>query len=67
MSYLTISPELLGAAAGQLQGIGSTVSAANVAVGVPTTGVVPAAVDEAGAGYRLGNIVPVDHAAVSQH
>lgn len=49
MSYVTISPELLAAAAGQLQGIGLTVSAANAAVAFPTTGVVPAAIDEVSA------------------
>jgi PE family len=49
MSYVTISPELLAAAAGQLQGIGLTVSAANAAVALPTTGVVPAAIDEVSA------------------
>jgi hypothetical protein len=46
MSYVTTQPEMLSAAAGDLQGIGSTVSARNAAAATPTTGVVPAAADE---------------------
>jgi PE family protein len=46
MSFVTTQPEALTAAAGSLQGIGSAMSAQNVAVAAPTTGVVPAAADE---------------------
>jgi PE family len=46
MSYVTTHPEMLSAAAGDLQGIGSAVSAGNAAATSPTTGVVPAAADE---------------------
>jgi hypothetical protein len=46
MSYVTTQPEMLSAAAGDLQGIGSVVSAGNAAAASPTTGVVPAAADE---------------------
>jgi hypothetical protein len=45
MSYVTTQPEALAAAAGSLQGIGSTLSAQNAAASAPTTGVVPAAAD----------------------
>jgi hypothetical protein len=40
---------MLAAAAGDLQGIRSTMSAQNVAAATPTTGVVPAATDEVSA------------------
>jgi hypothetical protein len=49
MSFVTTQPELLAVAAGNLQGIGSTMSAGNAAVAAPTTGVVPAAADEVSA------------------
>ncbi|MDI3314973.1 MAG: PE family protein [Mycobacterium sp.] len=49
MSYVTIQPEMLTAAAGNLQGIGAAMSAANAAAAVPTTGVIPAAADEVSA------------------
>ena len=49
MSYVTTHPEMLSAAAGNLQGIGSAVSAGNAAAAAPTTGVVPAASDEVSA------------------
>ena len=45
MSFVTTQPEALAAAAGSLQGIGSALSAQNVAAAAPTTGVVPAAAD----------------------
>jgi hypothetical protein len=45
MSFVTTQPELLAEAAGNLQGIGSAMSAGNAAVAAPTTGVVPAAAD----------------------
>jgi hypothetical protein len=49
MSFVTTQPEALSAAAGDLQGIGSTVSAADAVAAAPTTGVVPAAADEVSA------------------
>ena len=49
MSYVTTQPEALSAAAGTLQGIGSSLSAQNAAAAAPTTGVVPAAADEVSA------------------
>lgn len=49
MSFVTTHPEALAAAAGALQGIGSTMSAQNAAAAAPTTGVVPAAADEVSA------------------
>jgi hypothetical protein len=49
MSYVTTHPEMLSAAAGNLQGIGSAVSAGNAAAAAPTTGVLPAAADEVSA------------------
>ena len=45
MSFVTTQPEALAAAASNLQGIGSGVSAQNAAAAAPTTGVVPAAAD----------------------
>ena len=49
MSFVDIVPEMLSAAAGNLQLIGSAVSAQNAAALAPTTGVVPAAADEVSA------------------
>jgi hypothetical protein len=49
MSFVTTQPELLGEAAGNLQGIGSAMTAGNAAAAAPTTGVVPAAADEVSA------------------
>jgi hypothetical protein len=49
MSFLTTQPEALAAAAGSLQGIGSALSAQNAAAAAPTTGVIPAAMDEVSA------------------
>jgi PE family protein len=49
MSYVTTQPEALAAAAGSLQGIGSALNAQNAAAASPTTGVVPAAMDEVSA------------------
>lgn len=49
MSFVTTQPEALAAAAGSLQGIGSALNAQNAAAATPTTGVVPAAADEASA------------------
>jgi|SRR5271167_323 len=49
MSFVTTVPEALAAAAGNLAGIGSTMTAGTAAVASPTTGVVPAAADEVSA------------------
>jgi hypothetical protein len=49
MSFVNIVPEMLSAAAGNLQSIGSALSARNAAALAPTTGVVPAAADEVSA------------------
>jgi hypothetical protein len=46
MIFVTAQPEMLAAAAGRLQEIGSTLAAQNAATAAPMTGVVPAAVDE---------------------
>lgn len=45
MSFVMTQPEMLAAAAGDLQGIGSAVNAVDAAAAGPTTGVVPAAAD----------------------
>jgi hypothetical protein len=49
LSFVTTQPEELAAAAGNLQGIGSTLAGQNAAAAGPTTGVVPAAADEVSA------------------
>ncbi len=49
MSFVTTQPELLAAAAGNLAGIGSAMTAGNTAAAAPTTGVIPAAADEVSA------------------
>jgi hypothetical protein len=49
MSFVTTQPEALTAAAGNLAGIGTTMSAQNAAAAAPTTGLVPAAADEVSA------------------
>jgi hypothetical protein len=49
MSFVSTQPEDLTAAAGNLQNIGSAVTAQNAAAAAPTTGVVPAAADEVSA------------------
>ncbi len=46
MSFVSAQPADLAAAAENLQGIGSTLTAQNVAAAAPTTGVQPAAADE---------------------
>ncbi len=45
MSFVTTQPAMLSATAGNLQGLGAALSAANAAAAGPTTGVVPAAAD----------------------
>jgi hypothetical protein len=42
-------PEMLAAAAGDLQALGSVISASNAAAAAPISGVVPAAADEVSA------------------
>jgi hypothetical protein len=49
MSFVTTQPELLAAAAGDLEGIGSAMVAGNAAAAAPTTAVMPAAADEVSA------------------
>lgn len=49
MSFVTTQPELLVAAAANLQSIGSAVSTENIAAAAPTTGVIPAAADDVSA------------------
>jgi hypothetical protein len=49
MSFVTTQPEQMSAAADELAGIGSQMSAQNAAAAAPTTGVVPAAADEVSA------------------
>ncbi|BBU22835.1 PE family protein [Mycobacterium xenopi] len=49
MSFVTTQPEALTAAAANLSGIGSAVTAQNAAAAAPTTAVVPAAADEVSA------------------
>ncbi|ETW23527.1 hypothetical protein MGAST_13585 [Mycobacterium gastri 'Wayne'] len=45
---MTAQPEALASAAGDLQSIGSAISAGNGAAAAPTTGVVPAAKSASG-------------------
>jgi hypothetical protein len=49
MTFVTTQPEMLTAAAGQLQEIGVAMAAQNAAAATPTVGVVPAAADEVSA------------------
>ena len=49
MSFVTTEPQTLAAAAGDLDAIGSTLSARSAATAGPTAGVVPAAADEVSA------------------
>jgi hypothetical protein len=49
MSFVSTQPEALTAAAGTLQGIGSSMSAQNAAAAAPKTGMVPAAADDVSA------------------
>ena len=46
VSFLLTNPEMLSAAAGDLQGIGAAMAVGNAAAAGPTGGVVPAAADE---------------------
>ena len=49
MSFVTIQPAAMTAAAGHLTAIGSAMTASNSAVAEPTTGIAPAAGDEVSA------------------
>jgi hypothetical protein len=49
MTFVTTHPEMLAAAAGQLQEIGAAMNGQNAAAATPTLGVVPAAADEVSA------------------
>ena len=49
MSFVTTQPELLAAAANQLQTVGTAIAAQNAAAAAPTTGLIPAAADEVSA------------------
>ena len=49
MSFVIAAPEFVSAAASDLAGIGSSLSAANAAASVPTTAVLAAAGDEVSA------------------
>ncbi|WP_343571524.1 PE family protein [Mycobacterium sp.] len=49
MSFVSILPETLSAAADNLQSVGSRLQAQNSAALVPTTGLIPAASDEVSA------------------
>ncbi len=49
MSFVSTQPAELTAAADNLQGIGSTMTAQNAAAAAPTTGVIPAAADDVSA------------------
>jgi hypothetical protein len=49
MSFVSTQPEDVTAAAGNLQGIGSAMTAQNATTAAPTTGVIPAAADEVSA------------------
>lgn len=49
MTFVTTQPELLTAAAADLQAIGASLSSGNQAAAAPTTGVIPAAADEVSA------------------
>ncbi|MEB3958611.1 PE family protein, partial [Mycobacterium ulcerans] len=46
MSYLAIAPEIVAAAAADMDGIGSPITAANAAAAIPTSAIAAAAADE---------------------
>ena len=46
MSYVTVAPEMMAAAATDVAAVGSTLSAAHLAAAAPTVAVMPAAADE---------------------
>jgi len=49
MTFVTTHPAMLTAAAGQLECLGTAMTAQNEAIAAPTTGVIPAAADEVSA------------------
>jgi hypothetical protein len=49
VSFVTTQPEMLAAAVGRLESIGSAMSVQNAAAAAPISGVVPAAADEVSA------------------
>ncbi|REQ17293.1 PE family protein, partial [Mycobacterium tuberculosis] len=49
MSFVSVAPEIVVAAATDLAGIGSAISAANAAAAAPTTAVLAAGADEVSA------------------
>jgi PE family len=61
VSFVTTHPEALMTAAGNLQGIGASTSAASGAAAAPTTGVVPAGAD--GPSPKVSVCVPVYNGA----
>src|SRR3978361_927335 len=60
MSFVTTQPEALAAAAGNLQGIGTTMSSQNAAAAAPTTGVGP------GSAYEVSALTAAQFAAHAQ-
>jgi hypothetical protein len=49
MTFVTTQPDMLTAAAGQLESLGTAITAQNETAAGPTTGVIPAAADEVSA------------------
>jgi PE family len=49
MSFVSIVPEMLSKAAGNLQSVGAALAAENAAAMAPTTGLIPAAADQVSA------------------
>jgi hypothetical protein len=72
-SFVTLDPEMLSAAAGDLAGIGTEMSAADAAAAGPTGGVIPAAADEVSAltaaqfAAHAGSYQAVSAAAAAVH
>jgi hypothetical protein len=52
MSFLRVTPDMVASAAGNLENIGSTLTAANAAAAAPTTGIVAPAADDVSAALR---------------
>jgi hypothetical protein len=63
MTFVTMQPEMLTDAAGQLSEIGTAITGQNEAIAAPTTGVIPAAADEVSA---LTAALFVNHAQAYQ-
>ncbi|SHB14100.1 PE-PGRS family protein [Mycobacterium tuberculosis] len=60
MSFVIAVPEFLSAAATDLANLGSTISAANAAASIPTTGVLAAGADDVSAASPASRASPVD-------